>query len=120
MDPEHLKEIQSDDKIKKNMAKWLVYDFFRNYTNLEDLHDRISDDEMKTLMKQAVNNIYLYLSILFQPSAEANNLIELFTDKEQLAMQDWNKWDDPEMPEERVREGAQLFRRLQKRHQQSQ
>lgn len=125
MDPDHLKKIQTSDETRKNMAKWLVYDCFRNYTNLEDLHARngankITDAEMKTLMKQAVNNVYLYLTILFQLSDDANGLIDLFTDKEQLGLQDWNKWDEPEMPEKRVREGAALFRRLQKRRQQHQ
>jgi hypothetical protein len=53
MDTAHLKEIESNDEVRKNLAKWLVHDCFRN-RELESLHDRISEEEMKTATKDAV------------------------------------------------------------------
>jgi|HubBroStandDraft_6_1064221.scaffolds.fasta_scaffold2509088_1 hypothetical protein len=48
MDVEHLKEIESNDEIRRNLAKWLVHYCFRN-SKLENFHDRFRDDEMKAL-----------------------------------------------------------------------
>jgi hypothetical protein len=57
MDTEHLTSIESNDDIRKNLAKWLVYFCFRN-SKLETFHDRFSDDEMKALMMDSVNLTY--------------------------------------------------------------
>jgi hypothetical protein len=39
MNSEHLKEMQTNDVIRKNLAKWLVNYCFRN-SELETFHDR--------------------------------------------------------------------------------
>lgn len=56
MDAAHFKEIETNDEVRKNLAKWIARNCFRN-TSLEALHDRISQAEMKQLMKDAVDNM---------------------------------------------------------------
>jgi len=58
------KEFKKSLEISMNdEAKGLVADAFRNNPCLENLHseDKISQEEMKTIMKYAVNRIYYWL-----------------------------------------------------------
>lgn len=49
----------------KQLSKSIVSFAFRNNTNLEDLHDRITDSEMRELMIASVNNIYTVFTLYF-------------------------------------------------------
>jgi hypothetical protein len=111
-----LKDIETNDEVRKNLAKWIVHDCLRNDTGLEALHDRISDDEMKSMMIRAVNNTYLFLTVLlFSPAGKTNEIIDLLKSKDNLHMQAWNKWDDPVLLEDRIKSHADLYRLLQSR-----
>ena len=115
MDTIQLKEVESNDEVRKNLAKWIVHDCFRNTKTLEALHDRISDDEMKALMKEAVNNAYYLLTMLFSPSEYTNQVIDLLKSKDNLTDQGWSTWEDPELSNERMKIEAKIFKQLQKR-----
>ena len=68
---------------------------FRN-TKLEELHDRISDEEMKALMIDCVNHCYAFVSILFSTQG-ANDLIDMLKESDQVP-----QWDEPEIPRELI------------------
>jgi hypothetical protein len=111
MDTAYLKDIETDDEIRKNLAKWIVHDCFRNDTGLEGLHERITNDEMKSLMINAVNNTYLFLTVLlFSPADQTDAIIDLLKSKNNLQTQAWNKWDDPVLLEDRIKSHANLYR----------
>jgi hypothetical protein len=114
MDSVHFKEIETNNEVRKNLAKWITHDCFRN-TSLEALHDRISQDEMKQLMKEAVDNAYYLLTTLFSASDYTNRAIDLLKSKENLTTEEWSKWDDPVLSRERMKIEAQIFKRVQER-----
>ena len=102
MTPEKIDQLLKDEVIRKRLAKWMARDCFRENTDLESFHDRISESEMKQLMIGVVNNCYFPLSILAntQPSAA---LIELMRIKDPLP-----QWNDPKLPWKRLRSAEQL------------
>ena len=57
MTPETLAELQNNEVVQKRLAKFMTHFCFRN-SALENLHDRISDDEMKALTIEFVNRSY--------------------------------------------------------------
>jgi hypothetical protein len=113
MDTEHLTSIESNDDIRKNLAKWLVYFCFRN-SKLETFHDRFSDDEMKALMMDSVNLTYYFLTVLlFSTANNTNKIIDLLKDGDNLKTQHWNDWDDPVFRDDIHQSSLHLFNVLQ-------
>jgi hypothetical protein len=92
MSPDHLNEIGESDILRKRLAKWMAQFCFRN-TMLEDLHDRISDDEMKELTTDSVNHCYALLTVLFFKTHRAYDIIELLKEHDPVP-----EWNEPEMP----------------------
>jgi hypothetical protein len=111
-----LQEIQageSNEIIRKNLAKWLVNYCFRN-SKLETFHDRFSDDEMKALMIDSVNLTYYFLTVLlFSTAANTNTIIDLLKDGDNLKTQRWNDWDDPVFRDDIHQSSLHLFNVLQ-------
>lgn len=113
MDLKHFKEIESNDEVRKNLAKWIAHFCFRNNTPLEKFHDRFTQDEIKAISKASVDNVYHFLTtILFHSGDSTNNVIDLLKDKKNLTMQDWNKWDDPEFREDIHQASLSLLKTL--------
>jgi hypothetical protein len=102
MRSDQLDDIRTNEVLRKRMAKWMAQFCFRD-TKLEDLHDRISDDEMKELMIDCVNHCYAFLSILFFNSPRADGLIDTLKEHDPAP-----KWDEPEMPPELLKRVRQL------------
>jgi hypothetical protein len=102
MTPEQFDHLIKDEVIRKRLAKWMARDCFRENTDLESFHDRISDSEMKQLMIGVVNNCYLLLSILANAEASAA-LIELIKLKDPLP-----QWNEPKLPWKRLQSAEQL------------
>ena len=73
------------------MAKWREQ-FCLRPTKLEELHDRISDEEMKALMIDCANHCYAFVSILFATQG-ANDIVDKLKENDQVP-----QWDEPEMP----------------------
>jgi hypothetical protein len=113
MNTEHLKEIESNHNIRKNLAKWLANFCFRN-SKLETFHDRFSDDEMKALMIDSVNLTYYFLTVLlFSTADNTNNIVDLLKDRENLKTREWNDWDDPVFRDDIHQSSLHLFNVLQ-------
>lgn len=89
MTPSQLADLRTDEVLRARLAKWLTQFCFRN-TELENFHHRLTDDEMKTIMKDSVNHTYLALYMLFASSHGAE-LIELFKEADRVP-----EWDDPD------------------------
>jgi hypothetical protein len=83
---------------------WMAQFCFRN-TKLEELHDRISDEEMRTLMIDCVNHCYAFLSILFG-TQRGNSLIDMLKQHDRVS-----QWNEPEMPSELI-EAAKHVRHI--------
>jgi hypothetical protein len=109
MTPDKLTLLKSDDETRKRMAKWMAHLCFRN-SKLEDMRDRISDDEMKTLMIDVVNRSYFFLSILFKTKG-SNEIIELLKQGEHLPPE-WRDWKDPEISDELTKSANRLHKML--------
>jgi hypothetical protein len=119
MDVEHLKQIESNDEIRRNLAKWLVHYCFRN-SELEHFHDRFSDKEMKALMMDSVNLTYYFLTVLlFSGAGNTNNIIDLLKDRDNLKTKEWNNWDDPVFRDDIHQSSLHLFNVLQERRRSS-
>jgi hypothetical protein len=119
MNSEHLKEIQTNDVIRKNLAKWLVNYCFRN-SKLETFHDRFSDHEMKAVMMDSVNLTYYFLTVLlFSTADNTNNIIDLLKDRDNLKTREWNDWDDPVFRDDIHQSSLHLFNVLQERRRSS-
>jgi ligand-binding SRPBCC domain-containing protein len=117
MDIKSFVEIQTNDVVRKRLAKVMVRDCFRN-TKLEDYHagtfpssktgdytdvnvispfgeiawiklSRLSDEEMKTLMIDVVNHCYKFLSELFL-TGRGDDLINMLKERDLLP-----RWYDP-------------------------
>jgi hypothetical protein len=113
MNSEYLKEIQTNEVIRKHLAKWLVNYCFRN-SKLETFHDRFSDDEMKALMMDSVNLTYYFLTVLLFGTADnTNKIIDLLKDSDNLKIQKWNDWDDPVFRDDIHKSSLHLFNVLQ-------
>jgi hypothetical protein len=109
MNSEHLNEIQTNDVIRKNLAKWLVHYCFRN-SKLETFHDRFSDHEMKAVMMDSVNLTYYLLTVLlFSTADNTNNIIDLLKDRDNLKTREWNDWDDPVFRDDIHQSSLHLF-----------
>jgi hypothetical protein len=104
MNPDQLAELKNNDILRKRLAKWMAKFCFRN-TKLEELHDRISDEEMKVLMIDCANHCYAFVSMLFATQA-ANDVIDMLKENDQVP-----QWDEPEMPAELI-EAAKLQPRI--------
>jgi ligand-binding SRPBCC domain-containing protein len=118
---QHLEEIETNDALKKRLAKFMALRCFRN-TKLEDLHagtfpssltadysdvkvvspfgeipwrklGRFSDEEMKILMIDVVNRCYEFLSELFD-MPNGQSLIASLKQRDPAP-----KWNDPEARE---------------------
>jgi hypothetical protein len=50
MTPDQFDQLINDEVIRKRLAKWMARDCFRENTEVESFHDRISESEMKQLM----------------------------------------------------------------------
>ena len=64
MNPDHLAELKNDEIIRKRLAKWMAQFCFRS-TKLEELHDRINDEEMRVLMIDCASHCYALVCMLF-------------------------------------------------------
>jgi hypothetical protein len=102
MTSQQLDELLKDEVVRKRLAKWMARDCFRENTELESFHDRITDSEMKELMIGVVNNCCLFLSILSNAEASAA-LLELMKLGDPLP-----QWNDPKLPWKRLRSAEQL------------
>src|SRR5262245_25052994 len=102
MTSDQLRELGSNEILRKRLANWMAQLCFRN-TKLEDLHDRVSDDEMKELTIDCVNHCYAFLSILFFSSPRAEKLIEMLKLHDPVP-----QWNEPEMPPELLKDIRQL------------
>jgi hypothetical protein len=120
MATEHLEAVQTNDLVRKRLAKLMALRCFRN-TRLEDLHagtfpssqsgdytdvtvlspygeirwqqlGRISDDEMRALMIDVVNHCYGFLMELFA-SGTGQQMIERLKLRDDLP-----RWKEPELP----------------------
>src|SRR6516225_2503859 len=120
MATEHLEAVQTNDLVRKRLAKLMALRCFRN-TRLEDLHagtfpssqsgdytdvtvlspygeirwqqlGRISDDEMRALMIDVVNHYYGFLMELFA-SGTGQQMIERLKLRDDLP-----RWKEPELP----------------------
>jgi hypothetical protein len=119
MDVEHLKEIESSDEIRRNLAKWLVHYCFRN-SKLETFHDRFSDDEMKALMIDSVNLTYYFLTVLlFSAADNTNEITDLLKDRDNLTTKEWSNWNDPVFRDDIHQSSLHLFNVLQERRRSS-
>jgi hypothetical protein len=60
MTPEQLDELKDNATLRKRLAKKMAHDCFRNTKTLENVHaaDKISDGEMKEIMKEAADKCY--------------------------------------------------------------
>jgi hypothetical protein len=88
MKTEHIKEIQSNEVLRKRLAKWMALHCFRN-TKLEEFHDRLSNEEMKALMIDVVDHYYEFLSILFT-APSGDKIIDALKERDVVP-----KWNDP-------------------------
>ena len=112
MTPDTLAKLKSSEPTQKRLAKFMAHFCFRN-SALENLHDRISDDEMKALMIDVVNRSYLFLWMLFK-SQGSNEIIEILRQGDHLPP-DWSHWNDPEVPDEMVKGAKRLLDLLRQR-----
>lgn len=121
MNPKHIREIQTNEVLRKRLAKFLALHRFRN-TDLENLHSgtvpisesgdysdvkvitavgeipwtklsRFDNKEMKALMKDVVNHCDLHLAILFSTPV-GDELIEELGKRDLVP-----EWDDPDWRE---------------------
>ena len=89
MDTAHFEEMQTNAVFGKRLAKLMARECFRN-TKLEDLHSRISDQEMKLLMIDVVDHCYDFLMELCSPHGDA--IIDDLKQRDPVP-----EWNDPEV-----------------------
>ena len=114
MNPDQLAELKNNEVVRKRLAKFMAHFCFRN-SSLENLHNRISDHEMKALMIDVVNRSYLFISIMFNSQA-SNEIIDLLKHEDHLPS-DWKHWDDPELPDELLKNAKRALDLLKNRRQ---
>jgi hypothetical protein len=95
MDTDLIREIREDDILRKRLAKWMARFCFRN-TKLEELHNRISDEDMKALLIDCVNRCYAFLVIFSDPET-GSSLVDMLKQEDMLP-----QWDEPEMPRDLI------------------
>jgi hypothetical protein len=88
MNAPQLKALKNNDILRKRLAKLMAKFCFRD-TKLEELHDRISDEEMKALMIDCANHCYALVCMLFATQG-GNDLIDMLKEHDQVP-----HWDDP-------------------------
>jgi hypothetical protein len=96
MNSAHVKELKDNDVLRKRLAKLMAKFCFRD-TKLEELHDRISDEEMRALMIDCTNYCYALVCMLFATQG-GNDLIDMLKEHDQVP-----HWDEPEMPATLIR-----------------
>jgi hypothetical protein len=96
-------KLLEDEEVRKRFAKLMVRDCFRN-TILEDYHagkelpkkykeySRITDLEMRFLMREAVDNMYLYLSAVIDGKM-IDEVLGYLKENDPLSF-----WDEPKIP----------------------
>jgi len=95
MDTDLIREIRENDILRKRLAKWMARFCFRN-SKLEELHNRISDEDMKALMIDCVNRCYAFLVVVSDPKA-TSSLVDMLKQEDTLP-----QWDEPEMPRDLI------------------
>jgi hypothetical protein len=106
MNSPQVKELKNNDILRKRLAKWMTKFCFRD-TKLEELHDRISDEEMKALMMDCANHSYALVCMLFATQG-GNDLIEMLNEHDPVP-----HWIEPQMPASLIR-AAKMQPRLVK------
>jgi hypothetical protein len=101
MNPDQVAELKNNELLRKRLAKWMAQFCFRD-TKLEQLHDRISDEEMRSLMMDCADHCYAFLCILFGTQG-GGELIDMLKQHDQVP-----QWNDPEMPSELIEASKHL------------
>jgi hypothetical protein len=96
MTPKQLTELKNNDILRQRLAKWMAYFCFRDTSKLEALHDRISNEEMKALTIDCVDNCYALVCMIFGTEG-GGALIDMLKENDQV-----KQWNDPEMPPELI------------------
>src|SRR5215468_1180548 len=91
MTPEQLAELKEHVDLRKRLAKKIAHDCFRDTKKLEDMHaaDRITDDEIKAIMREATDKCYDLVLDLCSPHG-----VDIINNLKQH--DDVPEWDDPE------------------------
>jgi hypothetical protein len=87
MNAPQFKALKKNDILRKRLAKLMAKFCFRD-TKLEELHDRIIDEEMKALMIDVVDYCYDFLMGLCSPHGA--DIIEDLKRRDELP-----EWNDP-------------------------
>jgi hypothetical protein len=105
MTPEDLTDLKNNATLSKRLAKLLARECFRATKKLEDMHTagKIGQEDMKELMIEAVNRIYLYLSVIFTSNA-IPEIIEHLKEHDPVP-----NWDEPEMPDDVLKDAKQAY-----------
>jgi hypothetical protein len=119
MDPKSFKELQSDETLRRRLAKSAAFKMFRSSEKLENLHEgiypssetgdysdvkiispfgeipwnrfsRFSDEEIKEVMREVVDRTYTYLTLLFGSDGDA--IIEKLKQEDEIP-----NWDEPKL-----------------------
>jgi hypothetical protein len=92
MTPEQLDELKREIDLRKRLAKKIAHDCFRGTKTLEDMHaaDKITDDEMKAIMREATDKCYHLVLDLCSPHG-----VDIINDLKQR--DEVPQWDDPEV-----------------------
>ena len=92
MTPEQLAELKENVDLRKRLAKKIAHDCFRDTKKLEDMHaaDKITDDEMKAIMREATDKCYDLVLDLCSPHG-----VDIINDLKQR--DEVPEWDDPEV-----------------------
>jgi hypothetical protein len=101
MNSPQLTELKNNDILRKRLAKLMAKFCFRD-TKLEELHDRISDEEMRALMIDCANHCYALVCMFFATQG-GNDLIDMLKEHDQVP-----HWDEPEMPTSLVEAARRL------------
>jgi hypothetical protein len=92
MTPEQLAELKENVDLRKRLAKKIAHDCFRDTKKLEDMHagDKITDEEMKAIMREATDKCYDLVLDLCSPHG-----VDIINDLKQR--DEVPQWDDPEV-----------------------
>ncbi len=121
MNPKHIREIQTNEVLRKRLAKFLALHCFRN-TELENLHSgtglsRFDNDEMKALMIDVVNHCDRFLAIIFSTPV-GDELIEELGRRDLVPEwndPDWENDREPQLLRELLRKGLAAERKLKRK-----
>jgi hypothetical protein len=101
MNPYQLTELANNEILRKRLAKWMAKFCFRD-TKLEELHDRISDEDMRALMVDCADHCYAFLTIIFSTRG-GGELIAMLEENDQVP-----QWDEPDMPAQLIEAAKHL------------